>query len=377
MKIVADHHIPYVKEFFSAQGELSLKPGRAITHADVKHADLLLVRSVTPVDEALLTNTTIKFVGSVTAGTDHLDTAWLDAAGIPWATAAGFNAPPVADYVVSTIAALQRKSLLLPGLTRKAAVIGVGQVGRLVAEKLITLGFSVLLCDPIRAEQEIDFVSTAIENISDVDLICLHVPLTKKQRYATYHLIDETFLRRQKLGCVLLNASRGAVIDTAALLQHGTHLHWCLDVFEHEPHINQTVLAQALITTPHIAGYAAQSKLRGTEHIYQAACAKKIMTPAAKKSPIEITMPRQRLTFAGGNHHWQDIVLGVFNPLIMTAMMKTQLLAANDAGHRFDELRHQFRYRHEFAFTEIDTQVVEADKAILKKLGFLVPDVAE
>src|SRR5580658_2817626 len=135
MKIVADKHIPYVEEYFHAHGDLILKPGRSISPQDVQDADMLLVRSITQVNQALLEQSRVKFVGSVTAGADHLDTKWLDMAGITWRVAKGFNAPPVADYVVSVVAALQRRQLLAQ-YGAKAAVIGVGSVGSLVAEKL-------------------------------------------------------------------------------------------------------------------------------------------------------------------------------------------------------------------------------------------------
>lgn len=148
MRIIADSHIPFVKEYFGSYGELILKPGRSISPDDVKDAHILLVRSITPVNEKLLAHSKVKFVGSVTAGADHLDTEWLDQAGILWGIASGFNAPPVADYVVSVIAALQKKQMLL-NKSLTAAVIGVGNVGRLVVEKLKILNFDILLSDPI------------------------------------------------------------------------------------------------------------------------------------------------------------------------------------------------------------------------------------
>src|SRR3990167_2243014 len=127
MKIVADEHIPLVQDYFSGYGELCLQSGRAIKASDVRDADLLLVRSITPVNEALLTGSRVKFVGSVTAGYDHLDTKWLDKMGIAWCVTSGFNAPPVADYVVSVLAALKEQGLLSDKKI-KAAVIGVGNV---------------------------------------------------------------------------------------------------------------------------------------------------------------------------------------------------------------------------------------------------------
>jgi erythronate-4-phosphate dehydrogenase len=365
MKIIADAHIPFVKEYFDTSGDVHLIPGRHITAEHVKDADMLLVRSITQVNEDLLATSRIKFVGSVTAGSDHLHTSWLDKAGIRWSVAAGFNAQPVADYVVSVLAAMYKKQLCGDN-QKKAAVIGVGQVGKLVAERLTLLGYSVVLCDPIRAEQENDFNHTPLQDISDLDLICLHVPLTKTGEHATYHLINKDFLRRQKPECILLNAGRGAVIDTEALLQHGEHLYWCLDVWEHEPDVDKRVLKKADIATPHIAGYSVQSKMRGTEMIYQAACDKQIIRP--RKSP-QLTLPRHELSFATVKPAWQDIVLGIFNPNVLTMMMQETLLHDNDS-HAFDEMRHQFNYRYEFAYTTAQAEGLSVeDKVLLTRLG--------
>lgn len=367
MKIVADSHIPYVKEYFQIYGDLILRSGRIIAPSDVKDADILLVRSITHVDEKLLAGSQVKFVGSVTAGIDHIDTKWLKDAGIALSVATGFNSPPVADYVVSVIAALQRKRLLGQANV-KAAIIGVGNVGRLVLERLKSLNIDVTLCDPVRADQDEDFarVNVPLEELSDFDLISLHVPLTRLGAHPTHHFINQDFLKKQKPGCVLLNASRGAVIDSQALLTHGMHLLWCFDVWENEPRINKAVLEQACIATPHIAGYSVQSKIRGIDMIYQLACEKKIIAPQAI---TPINMPCQQLAFAGVNHHWQDIVLGAFNPLILTAMMKTTLLPSNDYGHLFDEMRNQFNYRHELGYTVVDAQLNDEEKCLLEKLG--------
>lgn len=366
MKIIADNHIPFVKEYFGACGDLVLKAGRSITNNDVKDADMLLVRSITHVDEALLANSKVKFVASITAGADHLDTKWLDAQGIAWCNAHGFNAPPVADYVVSVIAALERRGQL-QRKNMKAAVIGVGNVGKLVNERLQSLGFDVVLCDPLRAEHESNFHSVSMSEIADVDLITVHVPLIRSGLYPTYHFINKEFLQQQKLGCVLINASRGSVINSQDLIEHGAHLHWCFDVWEHEPKINMDVFADALLATPHIAGYSVQSKMRGTEMIYRIACEKNMISP---QNVATIEMPQQHLPFAGDKHHWQDIVLGIFNPMVMTAMMRTNLAAAKDDGHAFDEMRNHFNYRHEFAYTTIEgVTLADDEKKLLESLG--------
>ncbi len=366
MKIVADSHIPCLNEYFGACGELVLKPGRIITADDVRDAEILLVRSVTHVDRKLLEHSRVRFVGSVTAGADHLDAKWMADAGIIWRVAVGFNAPPVADYVLSVIAALERKQVLMPGKIN-AAVIGVGNVGKLVADRLALLGANVTLCDPLRAEAESDFVSVPIEELSGQDVILLHVPLIKTGKYATYHFIDKAFLKRQKPECVLINASRGSVINTSDLLEHGTHLYWCFDVWEHEPKINKSILERAMIATPHIAGYSVQSKMRGTKMIHDFAVEAGLIDT---QRSVPIDLPHQHITFAGGQHHWQDVVLGVFNPIVMTAMMRTMLLPAEDYDHRFDEMRVQFNYRHELAYTSIDSHcLVDSDGELIRKLG--------
>lgn len=369
MRIVADSHIPFIKEYFGAYGELILKPGRAIKAEDVKSADILLVRSITHVDEALLANSSVKFVGSVTAGADHLDTKYMDAANIAWCVAAGFNAPPVADYVMSTIAAMQRKQLLpVEGL--RCAVLGVGNVGSLVLKRLQLLSNDIQLSDPIRAECEADFPNVPVEALENLDLITLHVPLTRHGPYPTYHFINEAFLAKQRPGCVLINASRGSVIDSKALAKAGAHLKWCLDVWEHEPRIDKHMMQEAIIATPHIAGYSVQSKIRGIDMVYHIACEKGFIQ---KQGRDPICFPEQSLSFAGTKHHWQDIVLGVFNPLIITSMLRTILMPEADYGHFFDEMRHHFNYRHEFAYTHIHAEgLSSADLQMLKAMDFKV-----
>lgn len=365
MKIVADAHIPYVSEFFGACGDLSLKSGRAISAHDLKDAEVLLVRSITHVNQKLLKNTSVRFVGSVTAGKDHLDTDFLDQEGITWCAADGFNAPPVADYIVSVIAALQKKQIL-EKKNLNAAVIGVGNVGTLVAERFKTLDFDVQLCDPFRAERDPNFQHEPFESLENLDVITLHVPLTRQGNYPTHHFIDEAFLQKQKPGCVLINASRGAVIDSKALKQKGKHLFWCLDVFEHEPNIDRELLERTIIATPHIAGYSVQSKIRGIDMVYQFALQHKIIESIAKHP---IPLPYQKLRFTEGINDWRDVALGVFNPLLISAMMRSILLPASDHGQHFDEMRNQFNYRYEFAYSKIDAPNLQAfDRKVLNQL---------
>lgn len=361
MKIIADAHIPFVKNYFSHAGELILKPGRSIVHDDVKDADLLLVRSITPVNKALLDKSKVKFVGSITAGADHLDTHYLDEAGIAWSVAAGFNALPVADYVVSVMASLQARAIIASKKRLKAAVIGMGNVGRLVADRLTKLNMEVVVCDPIRAQNETDFISTPLSELNNLDLISIHVPLTRTGSHPTHHMINQTFLKNQKANSVFLNASRGAVVDESDLKQFGSHLIWCLDVWKHEPHIDKTMLESACIATPHIAGYSIQSKYRGIEMIYQSAVEKKCIPPAP---PASLSVPHQTISFSNQSVSWQTVVLKVFDPFLLTQTLKNQ-------DSDFDALRNAFNSRHEFAFTTlVEVNLDLPDRILLQGLGF-------
>ena len=268
VKIVADDQIPFVPELFSSLGTCIQKPGVAIHWSDVQDADILLTRTITPVNAELLDNTSVRWVGSATAGYDHLDTSWLEAAGIAWAYAPGANATTVAHYVEGCVSYLMSQKLLSPHA--RAGVIGVGRVGTKVVEKLQHHKFHVVSNDPPRAAQEKDFVSTPLTEFDSLDLICVHTPLTTTGPFSTYHLLDTAFLKRLKPGCVLLNAGRGAVIDHHALL-FTNQIILCLDVWENEPQIHLDLLKKAVIATPHIAGYSRAAKFRATLMLYEQA----------------------------------------------------------------------------------------------------------
>ncbi|MBV8802675.1 MAG: 4-phosphoerythronate dehydrogenase [Gammaproteobacteria bacterium] len=346
MKIVADENIPLLDYYFSPLGQLILKPGREIVRNDLLDADILLVRSVTSVNQALLEDTSVKFVGSTTTGSDHIDTVWLNQAGISWSIAEGCNSVAVVEYVLSVIALLQKIGIL-PDRALRAGIIGVGRIGNAVAVKLKELGFSVVLCDPFRMTKEKDFSGVLLEDFAELDFITLHTPLTYEGTYPTYHLIEKNFLQRQKKSCVLLNTSRGSVIDFSALKQYGKDLIWCLDVWENEPYIDMDVLQQAVIATPHIAGYSVQSKYRGIEMIYDAAIQQGVIP--------DRNIPRAQYPFtnlscsAVALSDWRDVMLAVFNPLVTTVEMKKTL---TENSNQFDKLRKELPLRHELEFVK-------------------------
>lgn len=364
--ILADENIPLVGHYFGYHdNEITLKPGRAITHSDCKSADILLVRSVTRVNQALLHDTPVRFVGTTTAGYDHLDTEWLDRAGIQWAAAPGCNAVAVAEYVVSLVAALHSLHFLKAPSPLRAAVIGVGHTGSLVAEHLNTLGFQTLCCDPLRAEHEPDFKSIPLEEIDDCDLVSLHVPLEHQGPYPTYHFIDKPFLKRQRKNTVIINTSRGEVIDTQFLKKYAQECLWCLDVFENEPWIDTELLQTALITTPHIAGYSIESKYRGIEMIYQEALKRGLISACHTHT---VAMPEESLCFSNQKITWESAILRIFNPFTLSKHMKSEL---SKNPNCFDAFRKNAPMRHEWSVYRLtDLELSEKDYSILSELGF-------
>ncbi|HCP55598.1 MULTISPECIES: 4-phosphoerythronate dehydrogenase PdxB [Pseudomonas] len=275
MRIVADENIPLVNEFFSGFGQITRLPGRGIKPADVADADVLLVRSVTRVNKALLAGSKVRFVGTATIGTDHLDLDYFAEAGIGWSSAPGCNARGVVDYVLGSLLVLAEQQGA--DLASKVyGVVGAGQVGGRLVEVLRNLGWQVLVCDPPRAAAEGgDFVSLE-QILAECDVISLHTPITAVGEHPTQHLLDAARLAQLQPGSWLINASRGPVVDNQALLaalRQRPDLQAVLDVWEGEPLADQALVDLCQIATPHIAGYSLDGKLRGTAQIYQALCA--------------------------------------------------------------------------------------------------------
>lgn len=362
MNITADENIPLIEHYFG-KSNVQLKPGRAICQEDLKNADILLVRSVTPVNQQLLHNTSLKFVGSTTIGADHLDTQWLDQQGIKWAIAKGCNAQAVIEYALSVLAFCNKKKLF-PKKKLRAGVIGVGMIGSQIVNKLKWLGFDVVQNDPFLKALDPQFMHTDLENFVDLDFISIHTPLTHEGPHPTFHFIQKDFIKQQKPGCILLNTSRGAVIDFSDLKKYGRHLHVCLDVWENEPCIDQGILQSALIATPHIAGYSIQSKYRGIKMIYDAAVSTGILLAEGIKAP---PFPTQHRKLNSNVEQWEDVVLNLFNPEEITLQMKN---IKNPS--QFDAFRQTFNSRHEFKFVEWDNLLLPETER--KRLEILMKD---
>lgn len=278
MIIVADKDIPLVSEAFSGLGELRLVNGRKLDSADLKDADVLLVRSVSRVDKALLGGSTIKFVGSATSGIDHIDVAYLQQCGIQFAHSPGSNAQAVAEYVISVMVWLARQhKQTLAG--KVLGVVGYGHIGKRVIRMAQVLGMRCLINDPPLQEQTADseIQYHALEQVlRQADFVSLHTPLTRSGPYPSFHLLDGRRLGLLRDGASVINTSRGAVIDTQPLLHElqGGRITAVLDVWESEPDIDIELLDKVALGTPHIAGYTLEGKLNATVGLHDALCRK-------------------------------------------------------------------------------------------------------
>lgn len=275
MKIVADANMPGL-ELFAAHGQVVPVDGRQMNPSIVADADILLVRSVTRVNAELLADSAVRFVGSATIGTDHVDQQWLQETQRAFAHAPGCNARAVAEYVLQALLLVCQKQ----GRTASSlsiGVVGMGNVGRRVAQWMQALGMTVRACDPPLAEQGVDvgYRLESIDALLDCDVLTLHVPLTDTGPAATRHLLHHERLAAMGANRILINTCRGPVVDNRALeslLREGKGPASVLDVWEEEPHVPGDLLDRVMWGSPHIAGYSVQGKENGTRMVYDAFC---------------------------------------------------------------------------------------------------------
>ncbi len=272
LSILADANIPHVRSVFSDLGTVSTFTGPHIPAGDLAAADVLLVRSITRVDEDVVTGSRVRFVGSATSGTDHIDTAALRRLGIAFDHAPGSNAESVVEYVIAAMLLVaSRRREALAGKT--LGIVGCGNVGSRLAERAPALGLRVLKCDPfLNTGAASEYVS--LESLlGDSDIVSVHVPLTRRGPHPTLHMLDAAGLRMLGKHAWLINTSRGPVVDGRALLAGliGGQLDVAvLDVWEREPTPDVALLGACTLATPHIAGHSFDGKMAGTIMLYQA-----------------------------------------------------------------------------------------------------------
>lgn len=351
MKIICDENISFAEAAFKQFGTVELLHGRKINNAALKNTDALIVRSITQVDEALLDNTNVKFVGTATIGTDHVDINYLNKKNIKFADAAGCNSDAVAEYFFTALfRILVQKDISLKN--KSIGVIGVGNIGSRVVKLAKAVGLEIIMNDPPLQRKTSSKNYTSLEEALQADIITFHVPLTLAGKDKTIHLLDEKKIKSMKDGSILINASRGPVVDNTALssLIDKKKLNVVLDVWEHEPQVDINLLNQTLIATPHIAGYSLEGKVNGTYLIYKNFCSFLGETPTWHPT---LAIPEDSVIAAKENHSIEQALDLIFSKVYSIHRDDKKMRYLNELDERkrqsyFDLMRKEYPYRREF-----------------------------
>jgi erythronate-4-phosphate dehydrogenase len=360
-RIVVDENVPLAREAFKDAGEVVLVPGRGLDREVLARADALVVRSVTRVNAQLLSGTPVRFVGTCTIGTDHLDIPWLESAGIAWTSAPGCNARSVAEFVFASLCRLHlSRRLDLSGAPR-IGIVGCGHTGSALEKIVRALGLAVLRCDPPRQEREGKGAFLPLEELlRESDVVSLHVPLVREGEHLTRHLIGRREISLLRPGAVLVNASRGPVVDAAALLEaltFGQNLSTVLDVFDPEPAFPTALSAKVGQLSPHVAGYSLEGKIEGTR-LVRAALGRlwrlpDWVPPTLPELPISLLAP---MSEASAWDRLAALVLAVHDPCRDDASMRALAeLPDRERGAGFDRLRREYPVRREWASARLET----------------------
>lgn len=342
MKIVADRDIPFLKGVLEPFAEIVYLRGDGIGADDIRDADALLVRTRTRCDARLLAGSGVRFIGSATIGFDHIDTERCAAHGIRVATAAGCNRRGVLQWIGAALAWLASERGFTPERTT-IGVVGVGNVGSLVAEYAAAWGFSVMLSDPPRERAERLVAGEGFYTLgtlaAECDIITLHVPLTLEGSDATRHLAGREFLAAAKPGAVIINSSRGAVVEPEALREAVSRKSqsFIIDTWNGEPNIDREVLERVLLGTPHIAGYSMQGKATATSMVVRA-LARQFGLPLLDWYPHGAPRSEPRAI------PWEEMCRAM--PSYFDIAAESAALKA--APERFEAIRDNYRYREEY-----------------------------
>ena len=362
MQIIADENIPAAKAAFSVFGDVQTVHGRSLSAKDVADADVLLVRSVTRINKDLLSASRVRFVGSATIGTDHVDLDWLASQQIAFANAPASNAVSAAEYVMSSLLTVARKrGQLLDDLV--LGIIGCGNVGSRVQRRAEAMGLRCLVCDPPRAEREgMDgFVDMA--EIANADVVSVHVPLVLQGPHQTRNLVSEAFISELKPHAIFINTARGDVVDERALKakrQQYDDFGLILDVWNNEPMIDVELVQLADIATPHIAGYSIDGKLLATSMLYQAlgeftgktgSWVMQQELPRPDTPLINLTADMDRIA-ALSHCLWQVYDVAADHQRLLAILQ----MPDNERGAAFDRLRKEYPSRRECSAYEVTGQ---------------------
>ena len=374
MKIVCDNKIPFLRGVLEPFAQVVYLPGKETTPEVVRDADALITRTRTKCNEALLKGSQVQVIATATIGFDHIDTAWCDRNGIFWENAPGCNSGSVQQYIASVLVTLARKyGFRLADKT--LGVVGVGHVGRKVARIASLLGMKVLLNDPPRARKEGSEGFVGLDELcAQSDLITVHVPLQREGEDATWHLFDRARLESLRPDQILINSSRGPVVDNAALkdvLLSGGLKAAVLDVWEGEPELDPELVWALALSTPHIAGYSADGKANGTSAAVQTV-SRCLGLPLATWEVEEIPAPPQALSFTveAAGKSMQEVLT---EAILHTYDVSQDSNALRGALDQFEKLRGDYPVRREFPAFTVSLKDGPPEMAErLKAIGFKV-----
>jgi erythronate-4-phosphate dehydrogenase len=351
LSILADENIPAVEHYLGALGCVQRVSGRTLAPAQLQGVDVLLVRSVTRVDETLLAGSSVRFVGTATSGLDHIDRDYLTRQGIAFAYAPGSNANSVVEYVLSAIAAVgvTLEKLLTGGVV---GIVGYGIIGKAVAARLKALGVHYRVYDPWLDQNTVSH-AVSFDEILECDVVSLHPELTTEKPWPSHHLLGSVELKCLRPDALLINASRGPVLDNAALLSlldRGVGPQTVLDVWEGEPDISSPLLQRVALGTAHIAGYSLDGKLLATRMLSEAVTARLQLPAPPRESPaddapalvVSDTLSKAELV--------RYLLQSRYDISQDDALLRRAILGNREASGRgpgFDQLRKAYRERRE------------------------------
>lgn len=334
MKIVIDDKIPYLKDALEKAGYVVVsKPGTEINAVDVADAVALFVRTRTKCNAGLLDGSSVRFIGTATIGYDHIDCDYCHKNGIVWKNAAGCNAGAVLQYVQSVI---YEWSSCVRGLA--IGVVGVGEIGSRVSEWAEQAGMTVYRNDPPKALKGSEGYVSLDEIAAKCDIITFHPTLEREGDFPTYHLADKRFFDSLKKCRLLINASRGEVVDNTALLnalRESKVGDVALDVWENEPFIDRELLEKAFVATPHIAGYSAEGKINATRMVLDAFF--EFMEVVDSQYVGSLSEPDGNVVIASDE---REALMSIYSPLADTAALKKN-------PDDFESLRNCYKLRRE------------------------------
>ena len=392
MRILVDDSVWGARDLFGACGEVRTFSGRALRRDDIGDADALVVRSVTRVNADLLAGTPVRFVGTVTTGTDHIDEAWLAENGVAFASAGGSNAMPVAEYVLASLLLLADRKSFDPR-RKTLGVVGVGRVGSIVVRWARALGMRVLQNDPpLKRQTGSDAYVSLAELSARADIVTLHVPLTHSGEDATTGMVDSNWLSAFKDGLIFINSSRGEIVceaDLQAAMDSGRVSAAVLDVWCNEPDVDKTLVLRADIASPHVAGYSVEAKARAAGMIRDALLgwSRDVAGFHGERQGKTLSQIRGVARQTNGEPPVRLIETGAMTghdwlPAVREAVLKACDLAAMDAEMRrlagedtlasgFDAIRKPFALRREFGAHHIKGCPKDSPAgALMSEIGF-------